>query len=214
MSLAARTFLLCALMCFSVQSFARLEVCNQTDLVLMVAVGYDTNEERTASEGWWRIYPGYCEVPVDVAMLDGSYYVHAESNPRSTMPVDAFTWGEEKELCVKLSDFREPNANQCDAGGVIIKFNAVDKNWRNTNKVNIYYAKRTYETAFKTKMAGVQRLLSIIGYEIGEIDGIPGEKTINALNEIGVANNIFGFNFSQLFPVLERMIAQKQNLGG
>lgn len=214
MQVVVRIFILFALFSFSVTSFARLEICNQTDLVLMVAVGYDTNEERTASEGWWRIYPGYCEVPVDVAMLDGSYYVHAESNPRSTMPGDAFTWGEERSLCVKLADFRTPNASECDAGGVMIKFNQVDKNWRNSNKVDIFYAKRTYENPFRTKMAGVQRLLSIIGYEIDEIDGVPDEKTVNALNQIGTSNDLFGFDFDRLFPVLEKTIAQKQKLDG
>ncbi len=191
---------------------ARIEVCNQTDLVLMVVVGYDTAKDRTATEGWWRIYPGMCEVPVDVAFLKGSYFVHAESNPRSTMPDDAFSWGEEKPLCVKLSDFRIPNGNECREGEVAISFNQVDKNWRNSNKVDIFYTKRSYENQFRTQVAGVQRMLSIIGYDVGVIDGVIGRKTTLALNEIGINNGIFGFDFERIFPALEKVIAEQQKL--
>ena len=191
---------------------ARLEVCNQTDLVLMVAVGYDTEEGRTASEGWWRIYPGYCEVPVDVAMLEGSYYLHAESNPRSTMPVDAFNWGDEKPLCVELADFRIPDGNFCNEGNIVVNFNQIDKNWRNDNEIEIVYEERTYDNQFKARVAGIQRMLSMLGYEIDEVDGNPGEQTVSALNEIGLAYQVFGFNFRSMYPLLERLIAEKQKL--
>lgn len=190
---------------------ARLEVCNDTDLVLMVVVGYDTINQRTVTEGWWRVYPGMCEVPVDVALLKGSYFVHAESNPRSTMPDDAFTWGEEKPLCVKLSDFRIPNGNECD-DGITVEFNQTEKNWRNLNKVEISHKNRSYENQFRTQVAGIQRMLSIIGYDVGDIDGVIGEKTVEALNEIGVGNNTFGFDFDKMFPLLEKIIAEQQKL--
>jgi uncharacterized membrane protein len=191
---------------------ARLEVCNQTDLVLIVAVGYDTVEGRTASSGWWRIYPGFCEVPVDVAMIKGDYYLHAESNPRSTMPVDAFNWGEETPLCVELNDFRIPDGNFCKEGNTVVKFNKVEKNWRNNNKIDVRHSKRSYQNTQLVKVAGIQRLLSMLGYDIGEVDGIPGEKTVDALNEIGTINKIFGFDFKRMFPLLEQLIADKHNL--
>jgi len=191
---------------------ARLEVCNQTDLVLMVVVGYDTGEGRIASEGWWRIYPGSCEVPIDVSFLSGNYYLHAESNPRSTMPIDGFSWGSEKTLCVKQADFRIPDATQCQTDNIAVKFDSVGKNWRNLNKIDISHSKRQYKNTFRAKIAGIQRMLSILGYDIGIIDGFPGKKTVDALNEIGQANGVFGFDFAQIFPLLEELIAQKQKL--
>ena len=178
----------------------------------MVAVGYDTSEDRVASEGWWRIYPGFCEVPVDVAMLRGNYYVHAESNPRSTMPADAFTWGEEAALCVELSDFRNTDARQCPAGKILINFNTVEKNWRNSNKVDIYYAKRGYDDTFQVKIAGVQRLLSVLGYDLDQVDGALNEQTVSILNQIGVTHGVFGFDFKRVFPLLEQLIAQQHKL--
>jgi len=161
----------------------------------MVAVGYDTTDQRTATEGWWRVYPGMCEIPIDVSLLKGSYFVHAESNPRSTMPNDAFSWGHEKSLCVKFTDFRLPDESQCNADDVSVPFNQIDKNWRNLNKVNIYHAQRKYPNQYRTRVAGVQRMLSIIGYDIGEIDGVVGEKTAIALNEIGSQKGVFGLDF-------------------
>jgi uncharacterized membrane protein len=178
----------------------------------MVVVGYDTKELRTATEGWWRIYPGMCEIPVDVSLLQGNYFVHAESNPRSTMPGDAFTWGEEKPLCVKLSDFRIPDGNQCSDGDVAIPFNQVGKNWRNANKIEIYNSKRSYEGQFITQVAGIQRMLAIIGYNVEEVNGVIDEQTIFALNEIGARNNIFGLDLVAMFPVLEKIIAEQQKL--
>jgi uncharacterized membrane protein len=205
--------LLAFLLLFSAnRAEARLEICNQTDLVLMVVVGYDTTDDRTVTEGWWRIYPGMCEIPVDVALLKGSYFVHAESNPRSTMPDDAFAWGDQKPLCVKLSDFRIPNGNQCAEDDVAISFNQVDKNWRNSNKVDIIYPRRAYDDQFSAQVAGVQRMLSIIGYDIGEIDGVIGEKMALALNEVGLRSNLFGFDFARIFPALEKVIADQQKL--
>jgi len=199
------------LLCIAGQANARLEVCNQTDLVLMIAVGYDTVDDRTVSEGWWRLYPGYCEVPVDVALLEGKYYVHAESNPRSTMPGDAFSWGKEKQLCVEMADFRIPDANNCDADNVSIEFNQLAKNWRNTNKVDVYGSRR-YRNLFVTKVAGLQRMLSLLGYDVGDIDGVAGEKTVLALNAVGIANGVFGFDFDKMYPLLEQLIAKKQRL--
>jgi len=207
-----RKLLLLVLLCFAQSAIARLEVCNQTDLVLMIAVAYDTTEERTASEGWWRVYPGFCEVPVDVAFLEGSYYLHAESNPRSTMPNDAFTWGNDVPLCVALNDFRIPNAQFCDADKTVIKFDKVEKNWRNSNKVNITHKTRVYQSQYKAKIAGVQRMLSVLGYEVGVIDGVIDEKTQIALNEIGYATNVFGLDFKRIYPLLEQLIEKKQKL--
>ncbi|RBP52627.1 DUF1036 domain-containing protein [Arenicella xantha] len=208
--LAYYLIILCGL--WSTCSQARLELCNRTDLVLMVAVGYDTTDDRTVSEGWWKVYPGNCEVPVDVALLKGSYYLHAESNPRSTMPDDAFSWGEEKPLCVQLADFRIPDGNQCSADQIAIQFNQVDKNWRNSNKIDIFYAKRSYADRFETQVAGIQRLLSMLGYDVGDEFGRLNENTVAALNQIGQSKGVFGLNFDQLFPVLEQLIAHKHKL--
>ena len=47
-------------------------------------------------------------------------------------------------------------------------------------------------------------MLSIIGYDIGNIDGVIGEKTVIAMNEIASRNNIFGFDFASMFPIIRK----------
>ena len=103
-------------------------------------------------------------------------------------------------------------SNQCLDGEIAVNFNRIKLDWNNPAKVDIYNDKRTYQNLTFAKVAGVQRMLSILGYDIDEIDGILEEKTTRALNEIGAANGVFGFNFKQLFPLLEQLIAIKHKL--
>jgi hypothetical protein len=103
------------------------------------------------------------EVPIDVAMIKGDYYLHAESNPRSSMPVDAFNWGEEKPLCVEPNDFRIPDGDFCKDRNTVVKFNKVDKSWGNHNKIEVRYSKRSYQNKQLVKVAGTQCLLSMLG---------------------------------------------------
>lgn len=211
-SVIKRMMCIASLLMFASQSQARLEVCNQTDLVLMVAVGYDTENQRVATEGWWKIYPGFCEVPVDVAMLKGNYYLHAESSPQTTMPNDGFVWGEGEPLCVSAVDFRNADARLCKQGDISLKFNTVNKNWRNSNRINIVHKQRQYLNLYRSRVAGVQRLLSMMGYDIGVIDGLIGESTGEALNEVLASNQVFGLDFKQVYPVLEQLFTQKHKL--
>ncbi len=190
---------------------ARLEVCNQTDLVLMVAIGYDTPEKVTVTEGWWRVYPGFCEVPVDVALFEGKYFIHAESNPRSTMPDDGFNWGEQEKLCVQGADFSLPDGKLCSSPDRLVGFNVLEKNWRNDNTIDIFH-KRKYKDQFAVKAAGIQRLLSVLGFDMGDIDGVIGKKTVAALNQVGFQQKLFGLDFRAIYPMLENLIAEQHQL--
>lgn len=193
---------------------ARLNVCNHTDLVLLVAVGFDNAEtNKIQTEGWWRIYPGSCEVPVDLSQVKGSYFLRAESNPVSTMTDDAFDWGAEKSLCIKSNDFDLEGMDECRGDARSAPFNRIGKSGSNANTANIYHPQRRYLHLFRTKVAGIQRLLSILGYEIGTIDGVMGEKTMVALNEVATTYNISGYDLDKMYPILENVIAQAQAQG-
>ena len=56
-------------------------------------------------------------------------------------------------------------------------------------------------------------LMRVRADEIGDIDGVLGEKTVVALNKIGLKYKIFGFKFKLIYPILEKLIAEKQHLG-
>ena len=190
---------------YSPSTFARLKVCNETDLVLMVSVGYNHTDNQIASQGWWKIYPGFCEIPVDVAMLSGDYFVHAESDPRSTMPIDTFTWGSGLVLCVQTQDFRIPDGNFCNKEDRAVAFSKVKKNFRNSNVETIKHSKRRYKHEFATQVAGIQRLLSLLGYDVGVIDGVLGLKTVTILNELHNVYQISPLDFKIVFELLEKL---------
>lgn len=58
---------------------AGLEVCNDTDLVQSVAIGFKGDTDWT-SEGWWNIDPGDCAVVVGGDLTRRYYYYYAESD--------------------------------------------------------------------------------------------------------------------------------------
>lgn len=195
----------------SLPASARLEVCNHSDLVMLVATAFDTAEGHINTEGWWKIYPGTCEIPIDASNRNGVYYLHAESATDTTIPSDSFTWGQEKSLCVSLaSDFELADAEFCATDNSRVDFNAVRKEPNNTDKVDLINPARTYLNLSRSKIAGVQRMLSILGYDIGDIDGIAGEKTVEVLHQITLANQLFAFDFEKKYPLLEQLIIDKQ----
>jgi uncharacterized membrane protein len=54
-----------------------LKICNETDYVQGVSVGYE-GEEGWTSEGWWNIDPGDCSTPVSGKLKKRYYYYRAE----------------------------------------------------------------------------------------------------------------------------------------
>ena len=210
---AGLLILLLNVITLSESAFARLTVCNNSDLVMMVAAAYDTDETRVVSEGWWKIFPGFCQETVNLPMLSGNYYFHAESSPISTVPVDSFSMGEGTVLCVVASDFRNPNAAFCEDGEIAVGFTKIEKNWRNSHTIAIDHSKRRYKDEFATRVAGVQRMLTILGFEIGVIDGVLGKNTLEAINAVSQHQQLVGMDFQTLYPALENLILNQMNLG-
>ncbi len=198
---------------YSSSAVARLTVCNNSDLVMMVSAAYDTDESRIATEGWWKIYPGFCQETVNLPMLSGNYYFHAESSPITTIPVDRFSMGEGSVLCVQAADFRNPDSTQCQANEVAVGFTKIEKNWRNSHTIAIDHSKRKYKDEFATQVAGVQRILTILGFDVGAVDGVLGKKTLDAINAVTAHQQLIGLNFETLYPSLEALILQEMKLG-
>jgi len=58
-------------------ALAGLEVCNQTNVVRWVAIGYSKDDLWT-SEGWWELDPGACTNVIDWDLTHQFYYYRAE----------------------------------------------------------------------------------------------------------------------------------------
>ena len=52
-------------------------------------------------------------------------------------------------------------------------------------------------------------MVSALGYDIGTIDGVFGQNTIDALNHIASTHRLFGLDFEALFPLIDRLLAEK-----
>ena len=300
---------------------ARLEICNETDLILLVAVGYHTaipmvedadelegwvyhpesedtvdaveemavgtneivTEEaagpvepaeplgwayhsvgRIATQGWWKIYPGFCETPVDLTLMTASYWVHAEADPRTTVPTDTFTWGEEGMFCVQRADFRIPHNAQCpQPGSLLVGFQKILKTWNNENRISIFHPARVYrdfaselgvepladdaetedaaaeevadgstdetgeedvestqgrievtesseDDMLKVQIAGIQRLLYLLGYNPGSVDGLLSSATFAEMNRSAANHQLIGFDTKGMIFIIEDEIVGKQ----
>ena len=293
---------------------ARLEICNETDLILLVAVGYHTaipmekdtdelygwvyhpgpdeplDEEpevddaptnelveqladpadpaelvgwvyhsvgRIATQGWWKIYPGFCETPVDLTLMTENYWVHAEADPRTTVPSDTFTWGEEAMFCVQRADFRITHNAQCpQPGSILVGFQKIQKAWNNENRISIFHPERVYrdfptddpedqgddqaeevaeeseapvgddgeateegrieitesseDDLLRVQIAGIQRLLYLLGYSPGAVDGVLSSTTFDEMNRYATNHQLIGFDTEGMIYIIEDEIVGKQ----
>lgn len=57
---------------------AGLEICNKTELLQSLSIGYKGDTDWT-SEGWWNIEPGECAIVVAGDLTKRYYYYYAES---------------------------------------------------------------------------------------------------------------------------------------
>ena len=69
-------FLAVALASFAGAVRAELQICNETNDVQAVSIGYKGEADWT-SEGWWNIDPGDCATPVPGDLTKRYYYLRA-----------------------------------------------------------------------------------------------------------------------------------------
>lgn len=60
-------------------AFAGLEICNDTDRSLSIAIGY-SEQDKWVSEGWWNLGPGDCKTPVSGDLKNRYYYYRATAD--------------------------------------------------------------------------------------------------------------------------------------
>jgi len=155
---------------------AKYSLCNKTSYALSAAIGY-VDGERLATRGWWRLRPGQCKVVLTETANPGRYFVYAEAIPGHRGPLRA--WSGETPLCVEKSGFfnlRNQEVCRDDPGRKRAFFDvevtaAADGVWRTD------FAEASNYTVYSAEVAGVQRLLSDVGKDVGRIDGSLGRET-------------------------------------
>lgn len=163
---------------FAAPAQAGYEVCNQTSYVLEAAVG-QSSSGGIATKGWIEILPGACKTAIKGELDLTPVYLYARTPKLYDHVLKQFSGG--KTLCVGNGDFDLKNAADCSSPehskAKFIEITPRKADWRTSLEED-----KSYKTD-AAAMAGVQRLLAMSGYDVGEVDGLAGNMTNRALDD-------------------------------
>jgi len=95
---------------FSSPAHADLRVCNSTQSLVGVSIGYRTTA-GWVSEGWWHIQASNCKTIIQGALQSRYYYLYAEDATRGGR------WSGPVQMCVSDKEFKISGVNDCFARG-------------------------------------------------------------------------------------------------
>jgi len=157
---------------------AELVLCNRTSYRMDAAIGLE-KRATVATRGWFRIDPGQCRQVVDGALDADMVYLHARTPPvYGSAPLPS---SGNAEFCIRDGDFEIGNARGCPVSQQARFSPARPSDTPKGPTVNLA-EEADYDDA-QARLAGIQRLLTIAGYDANPIDGVQGAKTQAALTK-------------------------------
>jgi uncharacterized membrane protein len=156
---------------------ADLRLCNRMSYVVDAAIGF---EDRTAAatRGWFRIEPGQCRVVLQGTLDAERVYLHARALDvygGSPLPPSGHA-----DLCVSTGNFVIAAARSCRSGQRLARFTEVKPTETEQGPTASLAEEADYNDE-QARLAGIQRLLVLSGYDANPIDGVQGRKTEAAL---------------------------------
>jgi uncharacterized membrane protein len=142
------------------------------------AIGLE-KRANVATRGWFRIDPGQCRQVVDGALDVDMVYVHARTPPvygSAPLPQNGIA-----EFCIRDGSFEIANARSCPVSQQARFSPARPSDSPKGPAINLA-EEADYDDA-QARLAGIQRLLVIAGYDANPIDGVQGAKTQAALTK-------------------------------
>lgn len=85
---------------------ADFRVCNSTENLVGVAIGYRASE-GWITEGWWQVAGGACATLIDGQLSSRYYYVYAEDAARGGR------WAGDINMCVADNEFKIVGVEDC-----------------------------------------------------------------------------------------------------
>jgi uncharacterized membrane protein len=158
---------------------ADLQLCNRTSYVVETAIGIEI-KQNAATRGWFRIDPGQCRVVMQGKVEADRVYVHARA--LSVYGASPLVPAGHADLCIAEGHFLIPGARLCEARQRLARFTEV-KPTETEQGLTANLAEEADYTAEQARLAGIQRLLVIAGYDANPIDGIEGKKTEAAVGQ-------------------------------
>ena len=201
----------CGVMLATAPAHADLLICNRMSYVVESAIGLE-DKGAVATRGWFRLDPGQCRAVLQGTIEAENVYVHARAHAvygPSPLPQTGHA-----DLCVaQQGNFVVAGARQCRAGQRAAHFTLV-KPSEGEKGATINLAEEAEYNEDQARDAGIQRLLTLIGYDATPIDGIRGSKTDAALSQF-IQDNKLGVTAagrSDFFDIL-LAAAQKTDIG-
>ena len=160
---------------------ADLQFCNKTSYVLDLALGLE-EKDAAATRGWFRVDPGACKSVLQGAITADKVYVHARAlvvyGP-SPLPQTGHA-----DLCVADGNFVIAAAKSCQTrtGQRLARFSQIKPSESEQGLTAWLGEEADYDPA-QARLAGIQRLLVVAGYDANPIDGLEGKKTAAALEQ-------------------------------
>jgi uncharacterized membrane protein len=157
---------------------ADLRLCNRMSYVVEAAIGID-DKTATATRGWFRIDPAGCRVVLqgnltaDRILLNARALAVYGSSPIPQNGGDT--------LCIAPDNFVIAAARQCRSGQTPAPFTQIAPTATDDGNLVAYLAEDSEYDDEQARLAGIQRLLVIAGYDAAPIDGVDGPKTQTAL---------------------------------
>ena len=162
---------------FTTSASADLKLCNRMSYVVDVAIGID-DKSATATRGWFRIDPAQCKVVAQGTLTADRLLLHARVLPLyGAAPAQTGS----DNLCISSDNFVIAAARQCRAGQTLAPFTTIQPSQTEDGNMVAYLAEDSEYDDEQAKLAAIQRLLSIAGYDTTPIDGVDGPKTQNGL---------------------------------
>ncbi|WP_263990469.1 DUF1036 domain-containing protein [Rhodopseudomonas palustris] len=158
---------------------ADLKLCNRMSYVVETAIGVDSNG-TTASRGWLRIDPAQCRVVVQGALNADRIMLNARALP--VYGVSPLPQNGTDRLCIAEDNFVIAAARQCRGGQTLAAFTEIKPTDTEDGNKIAYLAEDSGYDDEQAKLAAIQRLLVIAGYDASPIDGVDGPKTQAALS--------------------------------
>jgi uncharacterized membrane protein len=159
-------------------AFADLKLCNRMSYVVEAAIGID-EKAATATRGWFRIDPAACRVVLQGTLKADRILLNARAlglYGSSPIPQNG-----SDTLCVAQDNFVIAAARQCRTGQTPAPFTQITPKEADDGNLVAYLAEDSDYDDEQARLAAIQRLLVIAGYDASPIDGVDGPKTQSAL---------------------------------
>jgi uncharacterized membrane protein len=157
---------------------ADLQLCNRTSYVVEAAIGIE-DRGAAATRGWFRVDPGQCRAVMQGKVEAERVYMHARALP--VYGASPMAQAGHADLCIAEGTFLIAGARLCTKPDQrLVRFTEV-KPTESEQGLLLSLAEEADYAPEQARLAGIQRLLVVSGYDANPIDGIEGKKTEAAI---------------------------------